>query len=43
MVAYLYVWEFFVVNDGLPVDLMKPQMLQSIICKSEQTSSDVLA
>jgi hypothetical protein len=36
-------WGFFVVDDGLLVDLVKPQMLQCIICKSEQASNDVLA
>ncbi len=41
--AYLYVGDFFVVNDGLLVDLMKPQVLQCIICKFEQTFNDVLA
>jgi hypothetical protein len=36
-------WGFFVVDDGLLVDLVKPQMLQCIICKYKQTSNDVLA
>ncbi len=35
-------WGFFAVNDGLSVDLVKPQVLWCIICKFEKTSSDVL-
>jgi len=33
----------FSVNDGLLVDLMKPQVLRCIIYKYEQTSNDVVA
>jgi hypothetical protein len=33
----------FSVNDGLLVDLMKPQVLWCIIYKYEQTSNDVVA
>jgi hypothetical protein len=33
---------FFVVNDGLSMDLVKPQVLWCIIYKFEQASSDVL-
>jgi hypothetical protein len=35
-------WGFFVINNGLPVDLVKPQMLWCIISRFEQGSSDVL-
>jgi hypothetical protein len=42
-VNYGICWGFFVVDDGLLVDSVKPQMLQCIICKSEQASNDVLA
>jgi hypothetical protein len=31
------------VNDGLLVDLVNLQMLQSIICRSKQTINDALA
>ncbi len=36
-------WRFFAVNDGLLVDLVKPQVLWCIICKFEHAFSDVLA
>jgi hypothetical protein len=36
-------WGFFVLNDSLIVDLVKPQMLQCIICRCKQASNDVLA
>jgi len=36
-------WGFFVVDDGLIMDLVKLQMLQCIICRCKQTSNDVLA
>ncbi len=35
-------WGFFVVNNGLPMDLMNLQMLWCIISRSEQTTNDVL-
>jgi hypothetical protein len=35
-------WGIFAINDGLLVDLVKPQVLCCIICKFEQASSDVL-
>jgi hypothetical protein len=35
-------WGFFVINNGLLVDLVKPQMLWCIIYRFEQVSSDVL-
>jgi hypothetical protein len=42
--SYLSIcWGFFVVNDDLLVDLVKPQMLQCIICRSEQAFNDVMA
>jgi hypothetical protein len=40
--ACLYVGGFFVVNNGLPVDLVNTQMLWCIICRFEQTFNDVL-
>jgi hypothetical protein len=30
-------WGFFVINDGLPMDLVKSQVLWCIIYKSKQT------
>jgi hypothetical protein len=36
-------WGSFVVYDGLPMDLVKSQVLQCISCRSKQTSNDVLA
>jgi hypothetical protein len=39
----LICWGFFVVNDGLLVDVVKPQMLQCINYRYEQASNDVLA
>jgi hypothetical protein len=41
--AYLHVGDFFSINDGLQVDLVKPQVLKCIICKFEQTFNDALA
>jgi hypothetical protein len=38
----LICWGFFVVIDNLPMDLEKPQMLQCIICKTEQANAFVL-
>jgi hypothetical protein len=35
-------WGFFVVRDGLPMDLVKSQVLQCISCRSEQTFNNVL-
>ncbi len=35
-------WGFFFINDGLLVDLVKPQVLWCIICKYEQTFNDDL-
>jgi hypothetical protein len=40
---YLRVGNFVSINDDLLVDLVKPQVLQCIICKFEQTFSDALA
>jgi hypothetical protein len=40
--TYLYVGDFFAVNDGLLVDLVKPQVLWCIICKFEQTFNGAL-
>jgi len=36
-------WGFFIVNDGLLVDLVNSQMLQFIICGYEQATNDALA
>jgi hypothetical protein len=35
-------WGFFVMNNGLHVDLVNLQMLQCIICRLEQAIKDVL-
>jgi hypothetical protein len=35
-------WGLFVINNGLLVDLVKPQVLWCIIDRSEQVSSDAL-
>jgi hypothetical protein len=35
-------WVFFVVNDNLLVDIVNPQMLICIICRSEQANDNVL-
>lgn len=41
--AYQYAGGFFIVNGGLPMDLVKPEVLQCKMCRSEQASNDVLA
>jgi hypothetical protein len=35
-------WGFFVVRNGLPMDLVKLQVLHCINCRSEQASNEVL-
>jgi hypothetical protein len=35
-------WGFFVVNDNLHVDIVNPQMLRCIICRSKQANDNVL-
>jgi len=35
-------WGFFIINNGLLVDLVKPQMLWCILYRFEQVSSDAL-
>jgi hypothetical protein len=35
-------WSFFILNDNLHVDLLNPQMLRCIICRSQEASSNVL-
>jgi hypothetical protein len=41
--SYLLIcWGFFVINDGLHVDLVKSQVLQCIIYRFEQAYNDDL-
>ncbi len=40
---HVYILGIFTINDDLHVDLVNLQILWCIICKSEQTSNDVLA
>lgn len=35
-------WGFFVVNDNVLIDIVNPQMLRCIICRSEQANENVL-
>jgi len=39
---FLFAEVFFVVNDNLPIDRLNLQMLKCIICRSQQTYSNIL-
>jgi hypothetical protein len=42
MVECLFIGDFLAINNGLLMDLVNPSVLQCIICRFEQASSNAL-